>query len=167
MRELIAVAAFAALVTSTEAQQARPQGQPPRPPAPGAQPRSPAPPAPPPIFPCRTAEEVCFLAVVTGKSQVAVLFTNAEKAEGIDAKPVEVLTGDAPGAGGTLLDLAQHMGRIVMLTGAYDAQAGVTKAELVEVASPLVSLIVKAQIGGEEEPPPQAGKPQPQQRPRR
>ena len=166
MRELIAVAALAALITSAEAQQARPQGQPPKPPAQSAQPRAPAPP-PLAIFPCRTAEEVCFLAVVTGKSQVAVLFTNAEKAEGIDAKPVEVLTGDSPGAGGAPLDLTQHMGRIVMLTGAYDAQAGVTKAELVEVASPLVSLVVKAQIGGDEEPPPPAGKPPPQQRPRR
>jgi hypothetical protein len=165
MRELIALAAFAALITSAEAQQTRPQGQPAKPPAQGAQPRAPAPP-PLAIFPCRTAEEICFLAVVTGKNQVAVLFTNADKAEGIDAKPVEVSTGDSPGAGGTPLDLTQHMGRIVMLTGAYDVQAGVTKAELVEVASPLVSLVVKAQIGGDEEPPPPAGKP-PQQKPRR
>jgi hypothetical protein len=165
MRELIAVAALAALITSAAAQQARPPGQSPKPPA-QSQPRAPAPP-PLAIFPCRTAEEVCFLAVVTGKSQVAVLFTNADKAEGIDAKPVEVSTGDSPGAGGTPLDLTQHVGRIVMLTGAYDAQAGVTKAELVEVASPLVSLVVKAQIGGDEEPPPPAGKPPPQQKPRR
>ena len=163
MRELIAVATFAAFITSAEAQQARPSGQPPKAPAPGAQPRAPAPP-PLAIFPCRTAEEVCFLAVVSGKSQVAVLFTNAEKAEGIDEKPVEVLTGDSPGAA---MDLTEHMGRIVMLTGAYNAQAGVTKAELLEVASPLVSLVVKAQIGGGEEPPPQTGKPQAQQRPRR
>ena len=59
------------------------------------------------------------------------------------------------------------MGRIVMLTGTYDTQAGLTKAELVEVASPLVSLVVKAQLGGEEEPPPAAGRPPPQQKPRR
>ena len=166
MRELIALAAFAAFITSAEAQQARPPGQPSKPPTQGAQPRAPAPP-PLAIFPCRTAEEVCFLAVVTGKSQVAVLFTNAEKAEGIDDKPIEVSTGDSPGAGGTPLDLTQHMGRIVMLAGAYDAQAGVIKAELVEVASPLLSLSVKAQLGAEEEPPPQAGKPRPPASPRR
>ena len=163
MRALIAIAALAAFMSSAAAQQARPQAQPAKPPGPGAQ-RAPAPPALPPIFPCRTAEEICYLGVVTGNSQVAVLFTNAEKAEGIDEKPVEVSTGDASAP--APLDLAQHMGRIVMLTGAYDAKAGLTKAELVEVASPLVSLVVKAQLGGEEEPAPPAAKPQ-QQKPRR
>ena len=156
MRTLLAITALAALVASTEAQQARSPG-----PKPAAPPQQPAPP-PPPIFPCRTAEEVCYLGIVTGNNEIAVLFTNAEKAEGIDGKPIEVLTGDA---GAAAMDLTQHMGRVVMLTGAYDPQAGVTKAELVEVASPLVSLIVKGQLGGEEEPPPPAGKPpQPQQR---
>jgi hypothetical protein len=161
MRNLITLAALAALITSAEAQQARPPAAQAKPPAQGAQPQ---PPAPLPIFPCRTAEEICFLGVVTGKSQIAVLFTNAEKVEGIDEKPIEVLSGDAPGAAGsaTPLDLSQHVGRVVMLTGAYEAQAGLTRAELVEVASPLVSTVVKAQLGGEEEPPPPAGKPQPQ-----
>jgi hypothetical protein len=163
MRKLIAVAAFAALMAPAGAQQGRPPTA--KPPAQAAQPK---PPAPPPIFPCRTAEEICFLGVVTGKSQIIVLFTNDEKAETIDEKPVEVLSGDSPGAAGsaTPLDLGQHVGRVVMLTGAYDAQAGLTRAELVEVASPLVSLIVKGQLGGEEEePPPPPGKPQPPQKP--
>ena len=155
MRSLVGIAALAVLVTSAEAQQARPPGPQPKPPAQAQQ----APePAPPPIFPCRTAEEICFLGIVVGKSQVAVIFTNADKVEGIEAKPVEVLTGDA-----TPLDLAQHIGRVVMLTGTYDPKAGLTKAELVEVASPLVSLVVKAQLAGEEEEPPApAGKPKPQ-----
>jgi len=163
MRAMIVMAAVAAFMTTASAQQGRPPGQAPKPPGPSAQPRAPAPPAPPPIFPCRTAEEICFLGVVMGKNQVAVLFTNAEKAEGIDAKPIDVLTGDASAP--APLDLAPHTGRVVMLTGAYDAQAGLTKAELVEVGSPLLSLVVKAQLGGEEEPPP--GRPQPPQKPRR
>ena len=160
MRAMIVMAAVAAFMTAASAQQGRPPGQAPKPPGPGAQPR---PTAPPPIFPCRTAEEICFLGVVMGKNQVAVLFTNAEKAEGIDAKPIDVSTGDASAP--APLDLAPHTGRVVMLTGAYDAQAGLTKAELVEVGSPLLSLVVKAQLGGEEEPPP--GRPQPPQKPRR
>jgi hypothetical protein len=117
-----------------------------------------------PFFPCRTAEEICFLGVVTGKNEIAVVFTNAEKADGIEAKPIPVTAAAAPGAVAALpLDLAPHLGRIVMLTGTYDPQAGLTKADIVEVASPLASLVVKAQLGAEGPPP--AGKPQPQQRP--
>jgi hypothetical protein len=159
MRHVLAIAAMAALVSSAAAQQGRP-------PAPQAKPPAqPAAPALPPIFPCRTAEEVCFLGVVTGKNEVVVVFTNAEKADGIDAKPIAVAAAAAPGAVAAMpLDLAPHLGRIVMLTGTYDPQAGLTKAELVEVASPLVSLVVKAQLGAEEEPSPPAGKPQPPQR---
>ena len=159
MRKVVAAAAVAALVSSAAAQQGRPPGPQGKPPPQAAAP------APPPIFPCRTAEEICFLGVVTGKNEIAVVFTNAEKADGIAAKPIPVTAGAAPGAVAALpLDLAPHLGRIVMLTGTYDAQAGLTKAELVEVASPLASLVVKAQLGAEEPPPP-AGKPQPQQRP--
>ena len=161
MRNVVAIAAVAVLVSSAAAQQGRPPGPQGKPPPP--QTAAPAP--PPPIFPCRTAEEIYFLGVVTGKNEVAVVFTNAEKADGIAAKPIPVTAGAAPGAVAALpLDLAPHLGRIVMLTGTYDPQAGLTKAELVEVASPLVSLVVKAQLGAEEPPPP-AGKPQPQQRP--
>jgi hypothetical protein len=162
MRNLIAAAAVAALVSPAAAQQARPPG--PQKPAPSAQQRAAQPPVPPPVFPCRTAKEVCFLGVVTGNNEVAVLFTNAPQTEGIDAKPIAVLTGDSPGAAGsaTKMDLAAHLGRVVMLTGTYDREAGLTKAELVEVASPLVSLTVKAQLGAEEPPPPQrGGKPPP------
>ena len=167
MRAVICVAALAVLVSSADAQQARPQGQQKAP----AQAKAQQPPAPPPLFPCRTAEEVCYLAVVTGPNQVAILFTNNPQADGIESKPVTVLSGDSPAAAGsgTPLDLGQHLGRVVMLTGTYDAQAGLTKAELVEVASPLVSLIVKAPLLLEEEQPSQqrGGKPQPQARPRR
>jgi len=161
MRNLIVTAALAALVAPAAAQQARPPGA--QKPAPSQQ-RPAQPPAPPPVFPCRSAEEVCFLGVVTGNNEVAVLFTNAPQTEGIDAKPIAVMTGDSPGAAGsaTKMDLAAHLGRVVMLTGTYDPQAGVTKAELVEVASPLLSLTIKAQLSLEEPPEPQpAGKPQP------
>ena len=161
MRILITAVALAVLIGSAEAQQARPQsGQ--KPPA-QAQQRAPQPPPPPPIFPCRTREEVCFLGVVTGNNEVLVVFTNAPQAEGIDAKPVAVLTGDSPGAAGsaTPMDLAPHLGRVVMLTATYDPQAGLTKADLVEVASPLASLVVKAQLAVEEPPeqPQRGGKP--------
>jgi hypothetical protein len=168
MRTVICVAALAVLVSSADAQQPRPQGQQ-KPPA-QARPQ-PQPPAPPPIFPCRTAEEVCYLGVVTGANQVAVVFTNNPQAEGVESKPVDVFSSDTPAAAGsgTPLDLGQHLGRVVMLTGTYDAQAGLTKAELVEVASPLVSLTVKAQLLVEEAQAVQqrGGKPQPQARPRR
>jgi hypothetical protein len=162
MHIVIAVAALAVLVSSAEAQQGRPPGQ--KPPA-QAQPVAPP---PPPIFPCRTADEVCHLAVVTGSNEVLVVFTNARQTAGLGDKPVKVLSGDSPGAAGsaTPLDLSQHVGRVVMLTGAFDREAGLTKAELVEVASPLVSLSVKAQLAVEEAPQ-QGGKPPPQARPRR
>ena len=154
MRHLFAAAAVAALVSSAEAQQARPPGAA-KPPAQAAQPA----PQPPPIFPCRTAEEVCFLGIVTGNNEMLVIFTNAPQADGIEAKPVAVLTGDAGSA--TPIDLAPHLGRVVMVAGTYDRAAGVTKAELVEVASPLVSLTVKAQLAADEPPPPEpSGKPQ-------
>jgi hypothetical protein len=144
MRIVLAVVALAAFAVSAKAQQARPS-------APKAAPPAPAQPAPA-IFPCRSAEEICFLGVVTGASQVIVLFTNAEQVEGIDDKPVSVTAG-AEGSGGAPLDLAPHTGRVVMLTGTYDRRAGLTKAALVEVASPLLSLSIKAQVGAEEPPP--------------
>ena len=169
MRIVIAAATLAALMVPALGQQSRAQAQP-RPPA-QAQPQTPAQaPAPPPIFPCRTEGEVCYLGVVTGNSQIAVLYTNAPQVEGIDAKPVDVTSGEA----GSALDLAPHRGRVVMLTGTYDSKAGLTKAELVEVASPLVSLIVKSQVGDPvevEEPPPappqRGGKAPPPAQPKR
>ena len=110
-------------------------------------------PEPPPlqIFPCRTAEEVCHLGVVVG-SQVAILYTNAPNAQGADPSPVDVTGPD-----GQKVDMTKNSGRVVMLTGDFDPKAGVTKAEIVEVASPLASLAIKAQLaGGGEEPPPAA-----------
>ncbi|MBV9078590.1 MAG: hypothetical protein JO048_14045 [Methylobacteriaceae bacterium] len=138
---------------ATLAQAPGPRG-PARPPGPQA---APQPPAPPPIFPCRTAEEICYLGIVVN-GQVAVLYTNAQKSEGIDAKPVDVAGPD-----GAKLDLAAQNGRAVMLTGTYDPKAGLTKAELVEVASPLASLAVKAQLAAPPEEP-QAGKAPPKRR---
>jgi hypothetical protein len=138
MRALICLAAATALALPALAQQ-RPPGQ--RPPA-QRQPAQPAaPPAPPPgFFPCRTQGEVCYIGVVSGPSQLAILFTNNPQAEGIEAKPVELSSADAPG---TALDLAQSLGRVVMVTGAYAAATGITKAEIVDTASPLLSFMMK------------------------
>ena len=99
------------------------------------------PPAPPPISPCRTAEEICYLGVVIG-SQILVLYTNAPNATGLE-KPLDVTAGD-----NAKVDLAPNAGRVVMLTGTLDPKSGLTKAEVIEVASPLVSLALKAQLAG-------------------
>ena len=132
--------------------------QPARPPA-NAAPPQPEPPAPPPIFPCRTAEEICFLGVVVGQ-QVAILFTNAPHGSALD-RPIDVTGPD-----NAKLDLTANEGRVVMLTGILDAKAGLTKAELVEVASPLASLAIKAQLGsGQDEEPPAPPAPPPGQKP--
>lgn len=132
-----------AFVGAAEAQQRKP--------APAAKPA--AAPEPPPlqIFPCRTADEVCHLGVVIG-SQVAILYTNAPNAQGVEPTPVDVA-----GADGQKIDMAKDAGRVVMLTGEYDPKAGLTKATVVEVASPLASLAIKAQLAaGAEEPAPAA-----------
>ena len=130
-----------------------------RPPAGRAPAAAPAEPAPPPIFPCRTQTETCFLGVVIG-SQLAVIFTNVPNGQGIDAKPVDVAGPD-----GAKMDLAPHAGRVVMLAGSYDPASGI-KGELVEVASPLVSLTVKAQLGAGGPEPASPARPA-QQKPRR
>lgn len=158
MRFAIVAAALAALASPALA-----QGQPPRPPAGQKPPPSAAqPPAPAatPIFLCRTAQEVCTLGIVTGANQVAVIFTNAPGAESAD-KPIDVSSGDGPGSP---VDLSQHVGRVVLLTGGYDPKTGLTKAELVEVASPLISTLVKAQISSGDESPKPGAKPAPQKR---
>ena len=129
---LLGAAALAAGAANAQA----PRG-PARAPAPPA--AQPQPPAPPPFTPCRTAEEVCFLGIVVG-SQVLVIYTNAQNATGLE-KPLDVT-----GADNAKLDLAANAGRVVMLTGTLDPKAGLTKAELVEVASPLASLAIKAQL---------------------
>jgi hypothetical protein len=126
--------------------QAQPQARPPAgKPATGA---AQQPPAAPPIFPCRTEQETCFLGIVVG-SQVAILFTNAQNAQA--DRPVDV-----SGADGAKTDLSANAGRVVMLAGSYDPKTGI-KGEVVEVASPLVSLSIKAQLGEGSEAPSSAG----------
>ena len=144
MRSLICLAALTALILPAEAQQQPRPGQ--RPPQ-RQQAQPPPPPAPPPgFFPCRTAEEVCYIGVVTGPSQMAVMFTNNQQAEGIEAKPVDLSSAETPG---TALDLAGSLGRVVMVTGTYAANAGVTKAQVVDTASPILSFVMK-QMGGDD-----------------
>jgi hypothetical protein len=135
MRLALTLAAIAALTLPAHAQQPRQGSRPP------AQAQTPPPPLPG-MFPCRTEAEVCYVAVVTGPSQVAILFTNAPGGPGMDGKPISV---QPPG------DLGQNVGRVVMLTGEFNPQAGLTNAQVVEVASPLVSLLYKATMGGGEE----------------
>ena len=148
MRAILAFAALAAFALPALAQQQPPRPSPqqpaPRPPAAQAQP-APAPPAPPTLFPCRTATEVCHVGVVIN-NQVSVLFTNSDKADGFESKPI-----DATDAAGAKLDLGRHEGQVVMLTGDYDPKTGLTKAELVEAASPLVSFAIKVLLSGEDE----------------
>jgi hypothetical protein len=112
-----------------------------------------APPPPPPkeapapdptaamLFPCRTPEETCYVGVVKD-GKVTVLFTNDRKADEIAGKPMAV-SGDG-------LDLAKTENRTVMLVGSYDPKGGLTKAEVVDVASPLVAFALKSTIGGGE-----------------
>jgi hypothetical protein len=152
MRALICLLALVPLTLPAAAQQ-RPPGQ--RPPQ-RQQAQPPQPPAPPPgFFPCRTADEVCYVGVVSGPSQIAVLFTNNPQAEGIEAKPVDLSSAEAPG---TPLDLAANLGRVVMVTGTYAQATGITKAQVVDTASPLLSFMMK-QAGGDEggQAPPQRG----------
>ena len=136
------LAATLAIVLPAAAALAQPARAPAGKPTAGKPPAAqPQPPAPPPIFPCRTEGETCFLGIVVG-SQIAVIYTNAKAAEGLDAQPVDLL-----GADGSKTDLAPNVGRAVMIAGSYDAKTGL-KGEVVEVASPLVSLTIKAQLGG-------------------
>jgi hypothetical protein len=74
------------------------------------------------------------------------MFTNDQKAEGLEAKPVDLSSADAPGAS---LDLPANLGRVVMVTGAYAQATGITKAQVVDTASPLLSFMLK-QAGGDE-----------------
>ncbi|TGD96501.1 hypothetical protein EU555_23620 [Methylobacterium nonmethylotrophicum] len=125
-------------------------------PAPKGPPKGPPPkeaPAPQPdpiaaaLFPCRNPAETCYVGVVKD-GKVMVLFTNDPKAEEIAGKPLTV-AGDG-------LDLARNENRTVMLVGAYDPKDGLTKAELVDVASPLAAFAIKTTIGGgeaDQEPP--------------
>lgn len=165
MRRLILTAAAAAIAFPALAQQGRPQQQQQKPPAQQQQQQA-APPAQeaapmPGMFACRTETEVCYIGIVTGKGQVQVLYSNDPKAEGIEAKPVN--------AGPT--DLTPHIGKVVMMVGAYSPQGGLSNVEVVDAAGPLLSFAIKSMLsgGGEEEeepePPPQK-KPAPKQQKR-
>jgi hypothetical protein len=157
MRVILSAAIALAIPAAALAQPAR---APAAKPQPGKAPAAQAQPAPPLIFPCRTEQETCFLGIVVG-SQVAVIFTNAQNAEALDAKPLDVTSAD-----GAKTDLSPNAGRVVMLAGSYDPKTGI-KGEVVEVASPLVSLSIKAQLGAGAPEAPGAGEPSAPQRPRR
>jgi hypothetical protein len=150
MRIAMLVVAFTALACVQQAQAAPKKAPPPK------QPAAPeAAPAPQPgMFPCRTENEVCYVAIVTGKNTVAVQFSNAPQSDGIDDKPQNVFSDDAAS---TALDLSQDLGRVVMLTGTYDAAKGISKAQVVDVASPLLSFLVKTQLGSGDDQGPQGG----------
>jgi hypothetical protein len=140
MRIAMLVVAVTALACVHQAQAAPKKAPPKQPAAPEA-----APAPQPGFFPCRTEGEVCFVGIVTGKNTVTVQFSNAPNSEGIDEKAQNVFSDDA---GSTALDMSQNLGRVVMMTGTYDAAKGISKAEVTDVASPLLSFIVKTQLGG-------------------
>jgi hypothetical protein len=138
----LALLAPLAFVAPAEAQQRKP--------APAAKPAAPETP-PIQLFPCRTAEEICHLGVVVG-SQVAILYSNSPAAQGVEPAAIDVAGPD-----GQKIDMTKNAGRVVMLTGDFDPKTGLSKAEVVEVAGPLASLAIKAQLaGGGDEPPPAA-----------
>ncbi|BAT58417.1 hypothetical protein GJW-30_1_00942 [Variibacter gotjawalensis] len=147
-------------------QQQAPQGQPrgQQAPPPQAQQQPPAP--QPGMFACRTEQEICYVGIALPGNQVTVLYTNNEQSEGIDTKPQAVAGPAGP------LDMSQHVGRVIMLVGQYNAQTGISGAEIVDVAGPLLSFSIKSQLSGggdeeEEEPEqPQQQQRQPQQQQR-
>jgi hypothetical protein len=148
-----------ALAATTFAQEGRaaPKAQPKQPTAPAA-----APAPPPGFFPCRSEAEICYVGVVTGKSTVMVQFSNAPQSDGIDEKPQNVFSDDS---GSAPLDLSQNLGRVVMLTGTYDASKGIGKAEIADVASPILSFMIKSQLGsGDDQAPSSGGKGAPKKR---
>lgn len=151
MRLLIVTAAIAAISLPAFAQQRQPQQQ--QQAAPQAQEAAPG------MFACRTETETCFIAIVVGNNQVAVLYTNDPEAGGVEDKPVAV-----QGPGGKPLALREHSGRVVMITGQFSG-GRLASAEVVDVASPLLSFAIKSMLAGEgeiydeelvEEPPPAA-----------
>jgi len=132
-----------AVMTFAGEGQAAPKPQPKQPAA------APAPAAPEPgFFPCRSEAEICFIGIVTGKNSVAVQFSNAPQSDNIAEKPQNVFSDDA---GATALDLSQDLGRVVMLTGSYDAAKGISKAAVVDVASPILSFMIKSQLDSGED----------------
>ena len=151
MRPALALTLLALTASLPAAAQPAPKG-PKAPPPPPPPKEAPAPdPTAAMLFPCRTPEETCYVGVVKD-GKVTVLFTNDRKADEIAGKPMAV--------SGEGLDLAKTENRTVMLVGSYDPKDGLTKAEVVDVASPLVAFALKSTIGGGEpdesadEPPP-------------
>ncbi|MGF3022752.1 hypothetical protein ACQVP2_07980 [Methylobacterium aquaticum] len=137
-----ALALVLAALAAPAAAQPAPKGPPPK----AAPPPKEAPaPQPDPVaamlFPCRTPEETCYVGVVKD-GKITVLFTNDRKADEIAGKPMAV--------SGEGIDLAKTENRTVMLVGSYDPKDGLTKAEVVDVASPLVAFALKSTIGGGE-----------------
>ncbi|MGY2050963.1 hypothetical protein [Methylobacterium sp. JK268] len=135
---------------------AAPAAAQPKPKAPPPAPKE-APPPPPPdataglLYPCRTETEICYIGVPKD-GKLTVLFTNDPKGEEISGRPVAV-AGDGPNAP----DLAKTAGKVVMVVGTYDPKAGLTKAEIVDVAPPLVAFAIKSSLGGggdDQAPPP-------------
>lgn len=140
MRFVIAVAALAAVPYSAFAQGA---GSAQAPASGGAQAQAQS--AASTLFPCRTNTEICFVGVALPNNQVNVLYTNHDNAEAVSENPLAV-----SGANGASLDLSQQVGRVVMLTGTYDGKTGLTKAEIIDTGSPLVSFAVKALLAGDD-----------------
>ena len=141
MRPALALTLLALTASLPAAAQPAPKG-PKAPPPPPPPKEAPAPdPTAAMLFPCRTPEETCYVGVVKD-GKVTVLFTNDRKADEIAGKPMAV--------SGEGLDLAKTENRTVMLVGSYDPKDGLTKAELVDVASPLVAFALKSTIGGGE-----------------
>jgi hypothetical protein len=155
MRLVIAMAAVAALSLPALAQQQPRQPGPPQrqqaapPPPPQAQQQA----APAPgMFPCRTANEVCHVVAVGSASQGTLLFSNAPAAEGKEGEPVTV-----QGA-----DLAPHVGKVVMLSGTF-ATGAINGAQIIDVATPLVSFAIKLQLSGGDDDQQQSAPPPAQQ----
>lgn len=141
MRPALALTLLALTASLPAAAQPAPKG-PKAPPPPPPPKEAPAPdPTAAMLFPCRTPEETCYVGVVKD-GKVTVLFTNDRKADEIAGKPMAV--------SGEGLDLAKTENRTVMLVGSYDPKDGLTKAEVVDVASPLVAFALKSTIGGGE-----------------
>jgi hypothetical protein len=156
MRLAIVTAAMAALSFPALAQPQPGPGRPPAPPRPAqAQPQPPAP--PPGMFSCRTQAEVCHIGVASGAGQMVLIFSNAPQGQAAEGKPIAVQG----------VDLGPHVGKAVMLTGDL-GPGGITGAQVVEVAGPLLSFLIK-QSGGDDGPqgPPRGGAPKPAAQPPR
>lgn len=135
MKVIFASAVVAAFATAALAQP-RPGKTPPPPP-----PQNGPPPVAAALYPCRSEKEVCYVGVVKD-GRLVVLFTNDPKTDEITGKPLPVTAAD----GGP--DLGPSEGRLVMMIGSYDAKSGLSKAEIVDTASPLAAFAIKAALGG-------------------